>query len=113
VLSKMDINNLAVPIEDVYYDDGFINEIESLMSYIRHTNDIRAIPVTLHLNAKYVGDFYGLLDELIIPKRYHLVVTRVNGLASSGDFTGNMDYVLIPNMATIDRIKNIYQSKNF
>ncbi len=107
----MDIHQFSRDIEDVYYSAGFIQTIEDHLSFLRTGSTIKTISVTDQQNIKYEGDFYGLLDDCRIDKKYHQIVLRVNGYDSSGDFDGNIEYFIIPDFSEVEEIKMLYLTK--
>jgi len=107
----MQILNLPQSIEDVYFDPNFIVLLESHITYLRTTN-ISTVVVSSHQGYKYEGDFYGLLGDLNILKKFHYIVMRVNGYESSADFDGNITHIVTPDFNEIDLLKNVYQTKN-
>ena len=106
----MQIHNLTPDIETVYHDPDFNILLESHLTYFR-SNNIKIVQVSEHQNYKFEGDFYGVLDDLNIPKKYHFFITRINGFSSSNDFKGNMQYIIIPDINEIEMLKNIFKSK--
>ena len=111
----MKISNLLEPeqdLEKIYFNIDFINHIESFMTKLRLSpnikirNDFSSI-----ISYKFEGDYFGLLDYLEIEKKYHYIILRFNGYVSSSDFKGNDTYVLIPDLDEIENIKNIFLTK--
>lgn len=96
-------------LEDVYFDVDFINHVESFMTKLRSSPNIKIrndfSPIIAY---KYEGDYFGLLDYLNIEKKYHHIVLRFNGYVSSSDYKGNDQYVLVPDITEIENIKNIF-----
>jgi hypothetical protein len=97
-------------IETFYFEEGFINTVESHLTYLRNTNTQFKV-IDTHLLDKYRGDFYGLLDELGIDKQYHYTVMRVNGLESSDNYRSTMTAIILPDFTEIESIKDIYRTK--
>lgn len=106
----MNILQLQKELEDVYNDPNFIIAIESHLTFFRSSPSLRVKAVSVHQNSKYEGDFYGLLDDLSVDKKYHYTVMRVNGLVSSADYPGDKESIFIPNFSEIDQLKNVFQT---
>ena len=106
----MQISNIHPVIESTYFDTQFLILIESHLTYLRKSDGLRVISVSEHQGYKYEGDFFGLLDDLNVEKKYHHIVMRVNGLDSSADFKGDLDHVLLPSLSEIDMLKSILQT---
>lgn len=107
----MDINNLTRTIDPVYYSAGFLQTIEDHLSFLRMDAPISTISVSDQQNIKYEGDFFGLLDDSKIDKKYHHIVLRVNGYVNSADFKGDIDYFVIPDFSEVEEIKALYITK--
>ena len=106
----MDIDTLSPVIEDAYYSEGFLKVVEDHLTYFRTYDGVVVNQLTNVQCVKYQGDLFGLLLDLKIDKRYHHVVMRVNDLYSPADFTGDINQIVIPNLAQVDMTKNIYQT---
>jgi len=107
----MDIDTLSPTVEDDYYSAGFMQVIEDHLTYLRTLDGVVVNQLTNTQCVKYQGDFFGLLLDLKIDKRYHYAVMRVNDLFSPADFTGDISQVVVPKLDEIDLLKNIYQTK--
>lgn len=80
--------------------------ITSLLAHQTHlsTKDVSLIDVTGQQNDKYLGDFWGLLDDLSIPKKFHWAVAMLNGVRDSSAYTGNLDAIVMPTLNEIEAI---------
>lgn len=107
----MQIHNLQSITDDVYFEHDFKLLLESHLTYLKET-DIRLQVVTEHQNYKYEGDFYGLLDDIGIPKNLHYITMRVNDYEHSGDYKGDIYSLVLPSYQTIEQLRNVYQTKN-
>lgn len=97
--------------DDLYLSHDFKNVLEDHLTFLKQ-NKPRMIEVTSHQNYKWEGDFYGLLDELRVPKDFHYVSMRMNGLTNSGHYKGDLDYILIPDINTVEDLKMTFETKN-
>lgn len=107
----MQILNIHPNIEETYYNEDFLHMLESHMTLIKQSQNGLILPVSALQKGKYEGDFYGLLDDLRVDKKYHYIVMRFNGLISSADYAGDSDTVMIPDYGLIDNIKNVFDSQ--
>jgi len=99
-------------LEEVYYNLEFMNHVESFMTKLRNSPNIKILnDFTPVISYKYEGDYFGLLQYLNVEKKYHYIVLRFNGYESSADFKGEDTYVLLPDFNEIERIKTIFQTK--
>jgi len=107
----MQIHDLSNDIgELIYSTHEFKILIESHLTYLRTTN-ITTTAVDQQKNYKFEGDFYGLLAELNISKEFHYVIMRVNGYESSSDFKGDVEYIVMPDLAEVQMLANILETK--
>lgn len=108
----MQINSLQTDLEDVYNDSNFIVMLESHLNYFRASANVGYKVISEHQSFKFEGDFYGLLNDLGLDKKHHYIVMRLNGLASSSDYKGSVFQILIPDLAEVNLLKNIYMTRN-
>lgn len=103
--TAMDINNKeTAPAEDSYFTPAFNQLIEDNLTYLRTQQQTTISQLSNVQCVKFAGDFYGLLVDLLIDKKYHYPIMRVNNYLSSTDFNGNISQVIIPNLPEIDRL---------
>ena len=108
----MQIHNLATSAGDnSYYDEGFLNTVGDHLSYLKKLPKNRYHTLTYQVADKYHGDFYGLLDSLQIPKKFHYAVMLLNGLLSSSDYDMEQITILIPDTTELELIKSIYDTR--
>lgn len=108
----MDVNSLTSVLDTVYYSEGFLQLIEDHMPVLRAGSNIQAVSVSSQDCYAYNGDFYGLLAEYHVERKYHLIVTRFNGYKASTDFMKNIEYFLLPDLASIEEMKMLYLTKS-
>lgn len=107
----MYINNLAAQTgDDAFYEQGFHHLIESHFTYLLSLPNTAAITIEPSLAYRHIGDLFGALDELGIPKQYHHTIMRLNGYYCTGDFQQETQTLVIPDLAEIDLLKSIYRS---
>ncbi len=98
---------------DTYYSDQFLQAIYSYMPYFKITANVTYETPDNHTLYKYDGDFFGLLEELGIPKKYHFGTMVLNGLRSSGDYTSaKMSAIATLDTSQIDLLESIYSAIN-
>lgn len=108
----MRIHSLETPSGGTtYYDSAFLNLLEDHLDYLKKLPSNRFYTTTYQLADKYQGDFYGLLDHLQLPKKYHYIVMRVNSLLTSSDYTADQITIIIPDVSEIDLLKAVYDTK--
>ena len=108
----MKINDLSIKTETAYFEEDFIILVESHLTKLRHSPNVRERDIEPLQSYKYTGDFYGLLDSLSIDKKYHFIVLRFNGYESSADFKGEEELILVPDFNEIELLKNIYVTRS-
>lgn len=107
----MYINKIPTNQEEAFFETGFQLMLESHLTYLRTLSTNRVMKVSEHQCYKYEGDFYGLLNDLNVEKKYHYVIMRVNALASSSDFKEIISEIIVPDTSEIVRLNNLYLSK--
>lgn len=86
--------------------------IESHLTYLRGLTTNYVVTATDQQAFKYEGDFFGLLNELGIEKKYHHIVMRVNSYLSSADYKGDVKDIIIPSLDEVTLLKTTYQTSN-
>ena len=81
------------------------------VSWLRSHKDTKTIHVEGLDADRFTGDFYGLLVETSVDRRYHYTVLKVNGLLSSSDYDGKQQALVLPSMAAMDRVFTLYNSR--
>lgn len=107
----MAINDETTPLDEVYYNPDFMNFMETHMTYLRTNHEVRMLEVTKSQTVKYEGDFFGLLHELVVEKKFHWIVLVFNGYVSSADYKGDVEYVLVPDFSQVEILKNLFLTR--
>ena len=107
----MQINSLATDIETIFHETNFLVTMESHLTHLRSSANIRLLPISKHQSYKYEGDLYGLLDDLRVEKKYHYIVMRLNNFDTSNQFKGDIEHIAIPDLNEIEILKNILQTE--
>lgn len=84
--------------------------LETHIPMLRTHKDTRLIEVNGQQAEKFTGDFHGLLDSLLIEKKYHYLITRVNGFNCSTDYDGLRKSFYIPSTDVISGFLATYSS---
>lgn len=67
-----------------------INDNLQYLDYINHHYKYEEITIDPNIAYKYQGNFYGLLNELMINPKLYLFTLYLNKLTSPVEFNGNM-----------------------
>lgn len=94
-----------------FYEQGFLNTLNDHYGYLRSLS--RSTTVTNQTADKYHGDFFGLLDYLGLPKKYHTAALLINGLLASSDYRNSTVTVWLPDTDELDLIKSVYETGKF
>lgn len=109
----MSINQRMVKSGDRrYYSAQWHRVVESHLQWILDLPSNQVTRVDDAVAYKYEGDFMGLLQELRIPMEAHWVVMRANGYTSPTDYTYDKTQILIPDLAAVGRIFNVFVTVN-
>lgn len=108
----MNIDALATSTgDDLFYDKGLMIVFEDHLTYLRKSSDTKIITIESQVAYKYEGDLFGLLYHYSYPKQLHWLIMRMNGITTPTDTTFKLSTLLIPNPQTVDRIKNVYNTR--
>ena len=109
----MQIDSLLTdPGANIWYNDLFRKTLESHISFLINDSGTTQIIPDASVVYKYTGDYFGLLNIYGIAPYAHWLVMRMNGLTSPCDCDSNVLSILVPNMQTIDFIRQSYTSTN-
>jgi hypothetical protein len=61
---------------------------------------------------QYDSDFFGLLNTLLVPPKYHWVTMRCNGMYSPNDYKSSVTSVILPNFDEIDALEGMFNSSS-
>lgn len=94
----------------VFYEESFRNMIETHLEWLISNPATDALTVTNSDAYRYQGDFDGLLKFLNVPKQYHWIALRMNGLTSSLDYDHSMVEIIVPSIEVISRLQRLYKT---
>lgn len=96
---------------EVVLTDAYYTLLETHIVFLRADESIRQVTINGQIAEKYTGDFYGLLNELSIDKKYHYLVMRVNRMKTSTDYDGVVTTFLVPTIDLMDSFISTYLSR--
>lgn len=109
----MQISNLATNDgAAIYYSNELRNILEDHMTYFKNSNEISILNIEPKIAYKYEGDLFGLLFYYSVPFEYHWIVMRVNDMTNPNQSKSTLSMLYVPNRAIIERLKNVYMTKN-
>ena len=97
---------------DIYYDIAFRNILEDHVTFLRNNKETVTIMIEPAYAYKYEGDLFGLLSKYNIDFELHWIIMRVNKMVSPTETTDMLSSLLIPNRTVIERIRNVYMTKD-
>jgi len=104
------INDIALDIPQYPFGDQYFETVV-LNSYMDILINTSTVTTLTNLDTyKYYGDFYGILNELNIPLKYHPIIMRMNNISDTGLYNPSITSILIPNFSTVDSIGAVYQN---
>lgn len=107
----MDIAKLIPLVEKVHNDPSYIVTLESHLTHLRKSPDLKMVNITSLQQGKFEGDFYGLLQDLGYATAYHYAILRINGYDSPTDYAGDPISILIPSQSDLDMLKNTHMTR--
>lgn len=93
-----------------YRSISFRNVLEDHLEILK-THNVTTLEVPYDVGVRYLGDFTSLLNEFDIPEQYHYPTIRINGLYCSYDYNQLIDVLHIPDLAYVDRLLNLHQTR--
>jgi hypothetical protein len=99
----MRIHNLATePMTDTCSDKYLL----SVELHRAHISSLQGTVLTVDpmLNTKCKGDFFALLNELDVEKKYHFIVMEHNGYRHPSDYKTDIITVNVPDTSELDTI---------
>ncbi len=103
------LSELTLPDPRVLREDYYVL-LESHIPMLRSHAETQLIEINGQQAEKYTGDFHGLLDSLRIDKKYHYLITRVNGYNCSTDYDGLRKSFYVPSIDIISSFLATYGS---
>lgn len=99
--------------EAVFYSKRYRQMLEDHLTLLQGMkNDVRQITqndwATLN---RYVGDFYGFLTAIGIPRKYQWTVMRLNGFRSRFDLDLTLTSLQTPDYAYISKLGQLSKEK--
>ena len=105
----MSLSSLQISAGEVnFQSEGFRNNIEDHLEYLKANTTTETIPVSGLQEIKYQGDFYGLLSDLKVNQDIHWITMRVNDMHSPVEFSGGMDVIKLPSRITLKKLLGRY-----
>lgn len=83
---------------------------ETHLEYLRKHPNTQIHAVTGQQAEKFIGDLNGLLDSLAVNKKFHYLITRMNGYLCSNAYDGEKLEFLIPDTSIASQFMGIYTS---
>lgn len=80
------------------------------LDYYHKENKKSEQVIDQHTSYRYQGNFYGLLNELKIPAKYHIFILYFNGYTNPVQFDGNRTVIYLPNLTLIDNLLNTFET---
>ena len=99
----------------VYFTDKFRKMVEDHLVYIRTTERLtstRVITSDDHQKLlRYRGDWFGFLQAINIPPKYHWAILRVNGIRDPLSLDTDLVALLLPDYSFIDKLAQLCKEK--
>lgn len=109
--SILDLDTTAI-VNPTYYDPKFRRVLEDHLTSLASSSSNKIYTPAPGVCWKHRGDFYGLLEELNIPKELHYITMRMSGLRNHQLFTGEDITLIIPSLTEVERLLRIYSTNS-
>lgn len=98
------------PFEVMYQEDFYVI-FEAAIPGMKMNGLYTTIDIDSFYSYKSEGCFYGLLEDLDIPKRMHIPVMMFNGIKAHSDYMGEMFPLLIPDDDYVELLRGYAETK--
>lgn len=85
--------------------------IESMIPNLIRDGETRQIPVSPESGYLYRGNLTAFLLDNQVPLEDHFVVMLMNGITNPIEFNESAEFVLVPGVSTMGRLKQLYRTK--
>lgn len=105
----MKINDYAQGRGDfLFYTAKFRAVLEDHFSIFKNHPDTQYLTIEPGAAHRFEYDFYGLLTNINIDRKYHWIILRLLGFTSPMEVTAELRVIMIPSNAFVETIKNQY-----
>lgn len=85
--------------------------IETMIPALLADADVRQITVPAEIGYLYRGNLTAYLLDNQIPLEDHYVIQRMNNITHPLEFNETVDYLIVPGISLLGRLKQIYRTK--
>ena len=96
--------------DNIFYESSMRRVFEDHLDYLAATDESRYIQIDPMQGHRHRGDFIGLLTELSVPRKYHWVTMRINGLIANEDYDGLGEYIVKANVTEIEKLATLHRT---
>lgn len=100
---------MDAPVDQYTLTPGYRSHIESLKQILRFDPNTQAVAIPPETGYQFRGNLTGLLLQLKLPRNYHFVVMRTNGIDSIHDIDETRTVLYIPSIQVMDQMMKLYQ----
>ncbi len=103
----MSLHELMKISDDAYGEDiDSIMESNSLAIFKIKDKHTFTTEIEYQKVNKYIGDFYGLLEDLLVPTELYYLTTVLNNLNSSSGFDGTTNVIVLIENSFANKLLN-------
>lgn len=95
---------------EIYYDPKFIQVMVDHLDWFRDRPDTRSVAIPLSDLNKFRYNLVGFLAHYKVPPHQHFLTLRLNGLKHDHDFDYNLTTLRIPGDASMETLRQRYQT---
>jgi len=108
----MQVNGKMYNMEpSVFTTRGFMIEIEAHYRFLLNHPKTKLVELSTFKAYIHEGDAWSFFDSLKIPRKYHQVMMKLNGIRSNGDLPSDVQYLIVPDADLLENIAATYISK--
>lgn len=107
-----ELDALSVPTpEEFTFTPEYRGYIESMLPVLRSQENSNVIAVSHEDRFLYQFDLEGFLLANNVPIEDHYLIMRVNNIDDSYTFQMDVEYLVVPDLGLINRIKSLFKGK--
>lgn len=96
-------------VDEDYFNPDFIFTIRQFKNYIIK-NHSKIVPINPHTAYVRDGDFSGLLSDMNVEKKYHILISILNGIDANSDYNQTTLTIIIPDISFIHILLSLFKS---
>lgn len=107
----MQILKLRTKYAGIVNTEVVLRELEAHRIYLLEHPKTKVMTIDTFNSYRHQGSLTEFLDSLIIPRRYHSVISMLNKWKTGSDIKEGIEMVIMPDYGVVDSILKLIQTK--